>query len=395
MSNSDFLKKIYHRKVDLLINGLCIGEHFHESIAKFGTHFEKGRKGGAGPAGGRYFIFENDSPVNVSLWGSASEKSYLILEEAIRIDPKNERYIYCRIHNQNTDIDYDDIRLIPIPEEYNDGQNIDGLLNKQVALVHGTSCLASTIVQRCKYWRDGMQCAFCGIELSLNSGATIAKKSAEQLINSIKKARTMGMAEHMTLTSGTLEYGNKGIDNYIDIVSKIKKIYPEIPIHIQIEPVENIELLENLKNAGVNTIGIHLEIPNDELRKLYCPGKSVLSKNDFEKFWKEAIRVFGKAQVSTFILIGFDENIDELISYVDKIISWGVIPVIVPVRYIIGTKLDTKKNQLADTLKIYDAVGESFINYNLNPLKNIAGCVRCSGCSAIQDVYIYKKSLQK
>ena len=58
--SSEKLKVIYLKKIDLLANGLKISDSFYKSIEKFGIDdFSKGRKGGAGPAGGRYFLFEN------------------------------------------------------------------------------------------------------------------------------------------------------------------------------------------------------------------------------------------------------------------------------------------------------------------------------------------------
>ena len=51
------LKQIYYLKIRLLINGLRIDKQFYETMKKRGIDFYRGRKGGAGPAGGRYFIF--------------------------------------------------------------------------------------------------------------------------------------------------------------------------------------------------------------------------------------------------------------------------------------------------------------------------------------------------
>ncbi|MHA1727225.1 MAG: radical SAM protein, partial [Promethearchaeota archaeon] len=266
MISIDILKNIYHQKVDLLVNGLRIGKNFSASLNEFGIkEFNKGRKGGAGPAGGRYFLFENNSQVNVPLWGSKSDRSYLILEKAVREDTNSEKFIYCRIRNEKTSENYENIRLIPIPKEYNKTENIGGINNKKVALIHGTNCLASTIIQSCKYWRDGRQCSFCGIEISLRNGSTIARKSAEQLILAIKSAKKENLLGHITLTSGTPNTENKGAEYYIEVVSKIKKKYPDLPVHIQIEafPVNKSSLLDGMKKAGVDTIGIHLEIPDD------------------------------------------------------------------------------------------------------------------------------------
>lgn len=394
LMSSEKLKVIYLKKIDLLANGLKISEIFYESIKKFGVVFSKGRMGGAGPAGGRYFLFENESLVNVPLLGSKSEKSYLVLREIVREDPNKKGYYYCRILNEKTGESYDDLRLVPSPDEYNTTENEGGLLNKQIALVHGTSCLASTIVQKCKHWREGKQCQFCGIELNLKNGKTTKWKTAEQLIDAIESAKNYDLCDHITLTAGTLDTEDKGAENYIEVVSKIKNKFPDLPVHIQIEAFMDDTLLKRMKEVGVDTIGIHLEIPDDDLRKKYCPGKAETPREVFEDLWKKGVEIFGKGQVSTFILIGFDENIDKLIEYIDKIISWGVVPNIMPVRQILNTNLDVKLTNYEDMQRINSAAAESFIRHGLNPLKNKAGCIRCSGCSAINDAYKYYSEIK-
>jgi radical SAM protein (TIGR04043 family) len=391
----ELLRDIYHLKTRLLVNGLKIADEFERSIKNFGVEFTKGRKGGAGPAGGRYFLFENNSLVNVPIWGSESENSDYVLAKVIKRDPMKPEYLYCLIINQKTNEKLENLRLIPIFENYNYEVNIDNTINKQIALIHGDKCLASTIVQECKYWCEGKQCKFCGIELSLKNKETIKLKTPDQLIKSIEYAMKLGLCENITLTSGTLDTPDKGADYYLNVVRAIKKRFPKLGIHIQIEPFSDLHLLQDLKEAGVNTLGVHLEIPNDELRFNYCPGKSEIPRKTFEEFWMQAVKIFGKGDVTTFILTGFGENIQELKDYCDKIISWGIIPVVVPVRHIEGTRFQKQTTNAEDLIEIYDSVAKSFIKHQLNPLKTKAGCVRCSGCSAILDAYEYFSRILK
>ena len=392
MLSSSELNQIFKHKVDLLLNGLKIGNNFIASMEKLGFEFNKGRKGGAGPAGGRYFIFDNNSPVNVPIWGVDSNESYLVLEDAIKEDDNKSGFIYCKIHNEKTGEDYSDIRLIPSPNSYNNKINLDDTINKQIAVVHTTSVLSSTIDQTCKYWRDGKKCEFCGIELSLKNQATIKKKTAEQLIKAIKDAKEEGLAEHITLTSGTSDAIDKGAEYYIEVVSKIKKIYPNLPIHIQIEPVDDFSLLSRLKLSGVDTIGIHLEIIDDKLREKITPGKFIIPKTKFEETWLEAVKIFGFGQVSTFILVGCGEDLNEMKEFVDDISKIGVVPYIVPARSIIGTQFKRKPLSVEKLIDFYEFTGEILIKNGLNPIYSKAGCVKCSGCSAIIDSYIYVSS---
>ncbi len=384
------LRKIYHWKIVLLLNGLRITQKFLDKIQQYESDFNKGRKGGAGPAGGRYFMFENGSLANVALWGPQSEQSHLLLQDISGYNESNPQNLKCTILNTETQGKFI-LDLIPVPIKYNTSENLNGTTNKQIALVHGDNCLASTVVQKCRYWEENNACAFCGIEFSLQDGSTIEKKTPEQLIHAINSASEQNLCSHMTLTMGTLSKSDKGAEDYFEIVSKIKQQYPELPIHIQIEPFDDISKLNALKNAGVDTIGVHLEIPDDAIRKKYCPGKFATPREVYEKFWLEAVEVFGKGQVSTFIILGFGESVEDTISYMDYLVKLGVIPNIMPVRYILGTELDYKPINLHDLVRVYDSVAEAFLRYGLDPHNNKAGCIKCRGCSAIMDAYDYHK----
>ena len=257
---------------------------------------------------------------------------------------------------------------------------------KKIALVHGVDCLSSTIYQKCKYWACGEACAFCGIEYSLQNDTTIVEKNAKQMSEVIVAAKKENRCNHMTLTSGTDENDDKGAIRYIEILEEIKNNHPEIPVHVQIEALENVEYIDKLKDAGAGTIGIHLEVLDENLRSKITPGKFHMSVEMFEKNWKHAIEVFGKNQVSSYILTGFGETFKQFIERVENIVSIGVIPYITPVRAIAGKK-NLPFTDFKELLEVYKKSAELMKYYGVNPLKNIAGCVRCGDCSAISEAY--------
>lgn len=344
------------------------------------NNITSGRKGGAGPLGGKYFLLEDDHTlVNAALWDN-QKKSNLLL--------KSKRESYYLIENLDTGEEFGKVKLVEDPKYYNpEFKTSDNIEMKRIALVHGIDCLATTIYQKCKYWACGEACKFCGIELSLNYNTTILEKSAQQISEVITIAKKEGRCSHMTLTSGTTEDKDKGAERYINILKGLKKAHPEIPLHIQIEPLEELNYLEKLKNAGADTVGIHIEILDDRIRKNITPGKYNLPYTLFEKNWKKAIKIFGRNQVETFILTGFGEEKNELIRKIKKITQLGVIPFVTPVRSIPGRNDNRKQTNLKDLLDIYLKVAEFMKKYEINPLKNKAGCVRCGGCSAIKEAF--------
>ncbi len=368
------------QKIELLCKGLYLDSELISQYREQGINIDFGRKGGAGPSGGRYFLLEDEHTlVNVALWNNP-KKTDLFLKE-------NEQGFFQIINKKNKN-NFGKLKLIQNPQFYNpEFKTSDGIPMKKIALVHGLDCLASTIYQKCVYWACGEACSFCGIEVSLQNDATIEEKNADQMSEVIFTAKKEGRCTHMTLTSGTDETIDKGANRYIKLLNGVKKNHPDLPIHVQIEALEDLEYINKLKEAGADSIGIHIEILDEALRKENTPGKYHLSYNMFERNWKHAINIFGKNQVSSYILTGFGESKSVFLKDVEKLISIGVIPYITPVRSIPGKK-DFPITNYQDLLEIYKESAKLMKEYGVNPLKNKAGCVRCGGYSAIKEAFI-------
>ncbi len=366
------------QKTELLCKGLYLDLELITKYTEQGIEIDFGRKGGAGPLGGRYFILDdNKSLVNVALWNN-KEKTNLLLGERKGdffevYDNKNQRF-------------FGNLKLVQNPKFYSQ-KTTDGIEMRKVALVHGIDCLASTIYQKCVYWACGEPCTFCGIELSLQYDTTIEEKNAKQMSEVITEAKKEGRCSHMTLTSGTDENIDKGANRYIELLKGIKKDHPDLPLHVQIEALEDLNYINKLKEAGADSIGIHIEVLDDSLRREITPGKFSISYEVFEKNWKHAIEIFGKNQVSSYVLTGFGESRAKFIENVEKVISIGVIPYITPVRSIPG-KRDLPITNHNDLLQIYRDSAKLMKQYGVNPLENKAGCVKCGGCSAIKEAYL-------
>jgi radical SAM protein (TIGR04043 family) len=373
------MKEVFSKKTELLCKGIYLDKNLRDFYKEQGINIDFGRKGGAGPLGGRYFLFRNDTLVNVALWDD-KKKTDLVLSE--------KKGDYLEVIDETNKKLYTKLKLVDEPLYYKPGYvTTDGIPMKKIALVHGVDCLASTIYQKCKYWACGEACAFCGIELSLAHDNTVLEKTPRQMIEVIQAAKKERRCNHMTLTSGTEEGEDKGAKRYVELLKEIKKSFPNLPLHVQIEPLEDDGYLSKLKDAGADTIGVHIETLNDKIRKLITPGKYHISYSTFENSWRKSVEIFGKNQVETFILTGFGESFEDLIKELEKVIRIGVIPFITPVRSIPGLK-ELPPTNVDELIKIYLEVAKLMKKYGVNPLKNKAGCVKCGGCSAIKEAYL-------
>ena len=370
---------ILKQKTELLCKGVFLDEKLIEQYKSQGIDIDFGRKGGAGPSGGRYFLLEdNQTLVNVALWRNPKRSNLLLgdfKDEHFEVYDKRIKGSFCKL------------KLIANPKYYsNDHKTSDGIEMKKIALVHGIDCVATTIYQKCAYWACGEGCKFCGIQVSLAAGATIEEKTGKQISEVMTAAKQENRCTHVTLTSGSPEGEDKGAERYIDVLQGIKEVHPDIPLHVQLEPVK-YELLSRLKDAGADTIGIHMEVMDPVLRATITPGKYKIPHEKYEESWKNSIEIFGKNQVESYLLTGFGESRVDFINDLEKVVSLGVIPFITPVRCVPGSKKIMPTMNYNALLEIYQKAAKLLKDYGVNPLANKAGCVRCGGCSAINEAY--------
>jgi radical SAM protein (TIGR04043 family) len=348
-------------KVRLLCEGLRVPEGVN-----------KGRKAGAGPAGGLYLRLTDTLGVNAPTWPRFAQHSSLSL---LRTSGD-----FWTIGDGQTEYK---VRPLEKPKFY-DKFTRDGIQMSKVALRHSADCIASTVLQTCVYWRTGEQCKFCGIELSLRDNNTVARKTPRQLIEVIDEALAEGVCKHVTLTTGTPTTDDKGIKTYGGIVEALKAVHSSLPVQVQFEPPRTMVAMDELQRAGVDSVGIHIEsFDRDVLRKI-CPGKSRTVAEEYIEAWRYAIDLFGEGQVSTYIITGLGEDDDNIISASRFLANLGVIPYVVPMRPITGTPMENVDPPSTDRMmKLYMDVADVLNECGLNPSAGRAGCSRCGGCSAL------------
>jgi len=345
---------------DLKVDLLCLGARVS------GVH--KGRKAGAGPAAGRMFIFRN-TVTNVPT------QSWFVPLSPYTVDLEDGRYIIKRDGERITEVRFPAAKFQELKTK-------EGIPYHKIALLHGRNCVATTTIQTCTYWNTPKRCKFCAIELSLRSGATIAKKKPEQLAEVALAAKRLDHVTHVTLTTGTTATPDKGINHLAEIARAIKEA-TGLPIHAQFEPPENPSMI-NLLYDSVDTVGIHVESFDRKVLKEVALCKAEIPFQQFVEAWKRGVELFGESQVSSYIIAGMGESDESIIEGSMMLAELGVYPFIVPLRPIPDSDMGNERPPSPDRMRhLYEAGAERLHNTGVSWRKNKAGCVRCMACSAL------------
>ncbi len=366
MTTMDHDEALY-LKIRLLLEGAVIPEGF-----------SRGRKGGAGPVGGRYFMLPNGSLCGIPIRTSEQARIF----NSSNLEPlEDDKWRY--------DSKYI-VTEIPTPEIYQHSTK-DGIDYGKIALLHGTECLATTVFQSCKYWSTGDQCKFCTIPTSFLSGNTIKEKTPEQIAEVVKQGLKDGIIKHVLLTTGTSEGEDMGIERLVSIAEAIRE-FSNIPIAVQFEPPEDTSYLKKLADVGVNAVGIHLESADEKIRSEMCPGKYRYGSFElYNRTWDAARKYFKKGDVSTFLLFGLGENLEQTIDLCEYLAQKGILPVVTPFRPAPGSQLADfvphYVGRLDESVEFYKKLGTILFKHGLDPKSTSAGCSRCGGCTPMQDAY--------
>ena len=260
----------------------------------------------------------------------------------------------------------------------------DGIPYSQIATLHGSDVLATTVLQNCiRYASRKKSCQFCAIGQSLAAGRTIAHKTPAQLAEVAKAAVQLDGVKHMVMTTGTPNATDRGASVLCDSARAVKAAV-NLPLQAQCEPPDDDRWFQRLRDAGVDTLGMHLEVVTPALRERIMPGKAQVPLSRYLQAFAAAVSVFGRGQVSTFILAGLGDTPQSILEISEKLLDLGVYPFVVPFVPISGTPLED-----------HPAPAPEFMQQLLAPLAALvkragmqshdikAGCGKCGACSSL------------
>ncbi|MDT4923178.1 MAG: hypothetical protein QOG01_891 [Pseudonocardiales bacterium] len=280
------------------------------------------------------------------------------------------------------------LEITPVQRpRFYDLSTADGIPYEKLARLHGADVLATTVVQTCIRYGEEERCRFCAIEESLAQGSTTAVKTPAQLAEVAEAAVRLDGVTQMVMTTGTSTGRDRGARHLVRCVKAILDAVPGFPIQVQIEPPADLDVIAELKEAGAVSIGIHVESMDDEVRRRWMPGKGSVPMDEYRAAWREAVRVFGRNQVSTYLIVGLGEDSDELVAGAAELIGMGVYPFVVPFRPIAGTlAVDVDRVQAPPSwlvADVTDRVAELLVEAGMRGADQRAGCAACGACSAL------------
>ena len=270
----------------------------------------------------------------------------------------------------------------------------EGVPYSHIATLHGTEVLATTVLQTCiRYESRRKACRFCAIGQSLAAGRTIARKTPQQLAEVARAAVELDGVRHMVMTTGTPPTPDRGAAILCESAEAIRAAV-DLPLQAQCEPPDTDAWFQRMKDAGVDTLGMHLEVVDEGLRRSILPGKAEVPMARYWDAFAAAVEVFGRGQVSTYLLAGLGDTPEGLLAACDKLLKLGVYPFVVPFVPISGTPLEDHPAPAPEFMRgLLEPLGRMVDDAGMRAGDIKAGCGRCAACSTLSS-YEKKPALE-
>ncbi|MDD7973141.1 MSMEG_0568 family radical SAM protein [Roseinatronobacter alkalisoli] len=272
----------------------------------------------------------------------------------------------------------------PTRPRFYDLKTADGIPYSHIATLHSRDVLATTVLQTCiRYESRKKTCQFCAIGQSLAAGRTIAHKTPEQLAEVAKAAVELDGVKHMVMTTGTPPGKDRGAAVMVDSARAIKAAV-DLPIQGQCEPPADDIWHQRMFDAGIDALGMHLEAVTQEVRARIMPGKATVPVEKYMSSFEAAVKVFGRGQVSTYILAGLGDTREAILEMGQKLCDMGVYPFVVPFVPISGTPLESHPAPRPEFMaSVLRPLGQMIVRAGMRSEDIKAGCGKCGACSAL------------
>lgn len=198
---------------------------------------------------------------------------------------------------------------------------------------HGVSFF---INEYCEYYRHEEECRFCSLVPTQRCFAdTLQFKKPQDVNETMSRILELGdRIDFVQISGGSIYDHDREVRSYVPYVEIIRDRLAEhglngkIPVHLTCMPPNNLEILWELKEAGLDTVSFDLECPTQAYFEKYCPGKTrSYGYLSMRRALEKAITIFGAGNVFSIVILGI-EPVDTFVLGVRDLISSGVAPTI-------------------------------------------------------------------
>lgn len=320
------LEKRYAKlKIDVLCRGIRLEAHSRSQLRS-----KPALRVRSGSCGGLDVIFSDGSYVNAPVDETFVDKS------PIHLNLTEHGGTHASLERSNVDEEEIPVRLVPAPDYYFSDAGPSHLVRV------GQICsdrLGIGLTNDCYYWRaSDRRCRFCSI--GLNVKQEDRDKTTDDVLAVVDAAFSdeRWPARHILLGGGTPDGPDSGAEAFAHIARLIRRRRKD-SIYVMVAPPQDLGYLELLRDAGVDELGMNIEIYDQSAAAGLMPGKHAeIGLPKFLEALERAVELFGPINTRSIMIAGL-ESPESTLEGVRELAARGVMPILSPFRPMVGTSM--------------------------------------------------------
>lgn len=221
----------------------------------------------------------------------------------------------------------EDIQFARRPDYYSK-KTSDGADMRTIAQDVGYGNIFIVYSNECCLKDKGKDCLFCNINATkalYGENQNINWKNAKQIAETVKECYANGY-DKLTVSGGFVPE-RREVDYYADIAEAIQDYTGLVDFNgtACVGAPNDFTAIERYKEAGFTSIATNLEIWNEKMFDVICPGKSEFcgGRNNWLEALKYETEVFGKFHVRSTFVSGIEPK-ESLLEGIEYLVSNGI-----------------------------------------------------------------------
>jgi hypothetical protein len=206
----------------------------------------------------------------------------------------------------------------------------DGTSMRTVATDNGHGAMFVSYSNECSLKEKGLDCLFCNINATKSiygEAQGIKWKTPLQVAETVAAGYNEGF-DHVTISGGFIAE-RREVEYYIDVAEAIQERTGLADFNgtgVIGAPLD-FDVIAKYKEAGYRTMATNIEVWNEKMFDVICPGKSQLcgGRQNWLNALDEEVKVFGKYRVRSTMVSGLEPR-EYLLEGVEYLVEHGVIP---------------------------------------------------------------------
>jgi len=220
----------------------------------------------------------------------------------------------------------------------------DGTDMRTVATDSGYGHLFIPYSNECSLKDKGLDCLFCNINATkaiYGEAQGISWKTPKQVGETVGTAYPLGY-DKLTVSGGFVPE-RREVEYYIDVAEAIREAtgLDDFNGTACVGAPADLDVFEKYKEAGYRTVATNMEVWNEKMFDVICPGKSLEcgGRENWIRALDEEVRVFGRNRVRSTFVSGLEPK-EYLLEGVETLVSQGVLACVSQWNVNVGSPLE-------------------------------------------------------